>query len=133
MQMSYACRSMHGAGGRNQMDRKRTVHDFKTGVCNLLVATSMAARGLDVEDLIGVINYDPSNHRQDYLHRIGCIGRTGEAGSTCLSLRQDCSEINTHLLSLLAHPPSPHSLRIQHSSKATFPTEHGKCCGPHSL
>ena len=66
MQVSHACRSLHG--GRDQMDRKSTIHDFKTGICSLLVATSVAARGLDVKDLIVVINYDPPNQHQDYVH-----------------------------------------------------------------
>jgi len=70
--VSYACLSLHG--GKDQMDRESTIHDFKTDVCNLLIATSVAARGLDVKDLIVVVNYDPPNHHEDYIHR---VGRTG--------------------------------------------------------
>ena len=57
------------------MDRESTIHDFKTDVCNLLIATSVAARGLDVKDLIVVINYDPPNHHEDYVHRVGRTGK----------------------------------------------------------
>jgi len=70
--VSYACLSLHG--GKDQMDRESTIHDFKTDVCNLLIATSVAARGLDVKDLIVVVNYDPPNHHEEYIHR---VGRTG--------------------------------------------------------
>lgn len=82
LQVSYACLSLHG--GKDQMDRESTVHDFKTDVCNLLIATSVAARGLDVKDLIVVINYDPPNHHEDYVHR---VGRTGELSATDLLKR----------------------------------------------
>ena len=82
MQVSYACLSLHG--GKDQMDRESTIHDFKTDVCNLLIATSVAARGLDVKDLIVVINYDPPNHHEDYIHR---VGRTGQTAHLSLSAR----------------------------------------------
>lgn len=57
------------------MDRESTLNDFKGDVSNLLIATSIAARGLDVKELILVVNYDPPNHHEDYVHR---VGRTGE-------------------------------------------------------
>ena len=60
------------------MDRESTIGDFKADVCNVLVATSVAARGLDVKDLVLVVNYDVPNHHEDYIHR---VGRTG-AGPT---------------------------------------------------
>ena len=65
------------------MDRESTIHDFKTDVCNLLIATSVAARGLDIKDLIVVINYDPPNHHEDYIHR---VGRTGKDFITAIDI-----------------------------------------------
>eukprot|EP00955_Chlamydomonas_euryale_P053851 355627-Chlamydomonas_euryale.AAC.7 len=50
-------------------------------VCNILVATSVAARGLDVKDLVLVVNYDPPNHHEDYVHRVGRTGRAGNKGT----------------------------------------------------
>ena len=47
---------------------------LKSNVCNLLIATSVAARGLDVKELELVINFDVPNHYEDYVHR---VGRTG--------------------------------------------------------
>lgn len=75
----YPCQSLHG--GKDQMDRDSTISDFKSGVTNLLVATSVAARGLDVKQLKIVINYDCPNHMEDYVHRCGRTGRAGNKGT----------------------------------------------------
>ncbi|KAJ4963773.1 hypothetical protein NE237_023712 [Protea cynaroides] len=74
----YPCLSLHGA--KDQTDRESTVADFKSNVCNLLIATSIAARGLDVKDLELVINYEVPNHYEDYVHRVGRTGRAGRKG-----------------------------------------------------
>lgn len=67
MKASYPCMSLHG--GIDQYDRDSTISDFKSGRCKLLIATSVAARGLDVKHLILVVNYDSPNHYEDYVHR----------------------------------------------------------------
>ncbi|KAK6946556.1 DEAD/DEAH box helicase domain [Dillenia turbinata] len=74
----HPCISLHG--GKEQTDRESTISDFKNSVCNLLVATSVAARGLDVKELDLVINYDVPNHYEDYVHRVGRTGRAGRKG-----------------------------------------------------
>ncbi|KAJ1390870.1 RNA helicase, DEAD-box type, Q motif [Sesbania bispinosa] len=74
----YPCLSLHGA--KDQTDRESTISDFKSNVCNLLVATSVAARGLDVKELELVINFDVPNHYEDYVHRVGRTGRAGRKG-----------------------------------------------------
>ncbi|KAJ3692568.1 hypothetical protein LUZ60_011663 [Juncus effusus] len=74
----YPCLSLHG--GKDQTDRESTITDFKTNVCNLLIATSVAARGLDVKDLELVVNFDVPNHYEDYVHRVGRTGRAGRKG-----------------------------------------------------
>lgn len=65
MTHSYPCMSLHG--GIDQYDRDSTIVDFKNGNVKLLVATSVAARGLDVKHLILVVNYDCPNHYEDYV------------------------------------------------------------------
>jgi ATP-dependent RNA helicase DDX46/PRP5 len=70
--------SLHG--GIDQYDRDSNVVDFKSGDIPLLIATSVAARGLDVKDLILVVNYDCPNHYEDYVHRCGRTGRAGRIG-----------------------------------------------------
>ncbi|KAK9056131.1 hypothetical protein SSX86_027220 [Deinandra increscens subsp. villosa] len=74
----YPCLSLHGA--KDQTDRESTISDFKSNVCNLLIATSIAARGLDVKELELVVNYEVPNHYEDYVHRVGRTGRAGRKG-----------------------------------------------------
>ncbi|XP_048480001.1 probable ATP-dependent RNA helicase DDX46 isoform X1 [Plutella xylostella] len=78
MKASYSCMSLHG--GIDQFDRDSTITDFKSGKVKLLVATSVAARGLDVKQLVLVVNYDCPNHYEDYVHRCGRTGRAGNKG-----------------------------------------------------
>ncbi|XP_018323834.1 probable ATP-dependent RNA helicase DDX46 [Agrilus planipennis] len=78
MRSGYSCMSLHG--GIDQFDRDSTIIDFKSGKVKLLIATSVAARGLDVKHLILVVNYDCPNHYEDYVHRCGRTGRAGNKG-----------------------------------------------------
>ncbi|KAH8865977.1 putative ATP-dependent RNA helicase DDX46 [Schistosoma japonicum] len=64
LKYGYPCLSLHG--GIDQYDRDSVIMDFKRGNIRLLIATSVAARGLDVTDLLLVINYDCPNHYEDY-------------------------------------------------------------------
>jgi ATP-dependent RNA helicase DDX46/PRP5 len=73
MKSSYPCLALHGS--MDQFDRDSTISDFKNGAVKVLVATSVAARGLNVKQLILVINYDCPNHYEDYVHRCGRTGR----------------------------------------------------------
>ncbi|CAF4594879.1 unnamed protein product [Rotaria sp. Silwood1] len=74
----YPCMSLHG--GIDQYDRDSIITDFKNGDIPLIIATSVAARGLDVKNLILVVNYDCPNHYEDYVHRCGRTGRAGNIG-----------------------------------------------------
>ena len=79
MNASYtSCSSLHG--GIDQYDRDSTITDFKSGKLKILVATSVCARGLDVKELVLVVNYDCPNHYEDYVHRCGRTGRAGNKG-----------------------------------------------------
>lgn len=79
LKKGYPCLSLHG--GMDQYDRDSTIADFKNGVTKLMVSTSVAARGLDVKNLILVVNYDCPNHYEDYVHRCGRTGRAGNKGT----------------------------------------------------
>lgn len=83
----YGCLSLHGA--KDQTDRESTISDFKNNVCNLLIATSVAARGLDVKELELVINFDVPNHYEDYVHRVGRTGRAGRKGCAITFISED--------------------------------------------
>lgn len=67
-------------GDRNQLQRTQALNSFKRGLIGVLVATDVAARGLDIEELTHVINFELPNSPEDYVHRIGRTGRAGAAG-----------------------------------------------------
>ena len=81
-------------GNRSQSQRTRALADFKAGTMRILVATDIAARGLDIDQLPYVINYELPNVPQDYVHR---IGRTGRAGSTGEALSLVCADEQGYL------------------------------------
>lgn len=70
--------SIHG--DKRQRDREKSIMAFKKGMINILVATDVAARGLDISNVSHVINYDEPPTYQDYIHRIGRTGRADKKG-----------------------------------------------------
>ncbi|WHZ18952.1 MAG: ATP-dependent RNA helicase RhlE [Rhodanobacteraceae bacterium] len=80
-QHGFRVAAIHGNKSQNQ--RTRALADFKRGSTTVLVATDIAARGLDIDQLPAVVNYDLPMVAQDYVHR---IGRTGRAGAEGLAL-----------------------------------------------
>ncbi|XP_018411836.1 PREDICTED: ATP-dependent RNA helicase DDX3X isoform X6 [Nanorana parkeri] len=71
----YACTSIHG--DRSQRDREEALHQFRSGKSPILVATAVAARGLDISNVKHVINFDLPSDIEEYVHRIGRTGRVG--------------------------------------------------------
>jgi ATP-dependent RNA helicase RhlE len=67
-------------GDKSQQERTKALEAFKTGTARVLVATDVAARGLDIDDLPHVINYELPTVAEDYVHRIGRTGRAGKSG-----------------------------------------------------
>jgi ATP-dependent RNA helicase DeaD len=74
----YRAQALHG--GLNQEQRDRVMKRFREGGVELLVATDVAARGLDIENVSHVVNYDVPSSPDAYVHRIGRTGRAGRAG-----------------------------------------------------
>ena len=72
------CAPIHG--DRNQNQRERALRDFRKGTVEVLVATDVLARGIDVPDVDYVVNFDVPGDPEDYVHRIGRTGRAGEFG-----------------------------------------------------
>lgn len=70
--------SIHG--DRTQAQREEALKAFRAGVCTILVATAVAARGLDIPNVMHVVNYDLPTDIDDYVHRIGRTGRAGNVG-----------------------------------------------------
>ena len=67
-------------GDKTQLERMQALAEFKEGKVRVLVATDVAARGLDIEDLPHVVNFELPNSPEDYVHRIGRTGRAGASG-----------------------------------------------------
>jgi ATP-dependent RNA helicase RhlE len=70
--------AMHG--NKSQGQRRRALASFEAGDCDTLVATDVAARGIDVEEITHVINFDAPEDRETYVHRTGRTGRAGASG-----------------------------------------------------
>merc|ERR1719272_1544883 len=77
-------------GDRDQQQREFALEAFKSGECPILVATDVAARGLDISNVGLVINYDMPKHMDDYVHRIGRTGRAGKRGEAIGFVNEKC-------------------------------------------
>ena len=75
--------------GRSQAVRTQLLEDFKSGALNFMVATGIAARGIDIDDLPRVVNYDLPDQADDYVHRIGRTGRAGATGEAISFVSRD--------------------------------------------
>ncbi|MGB1261637.1 MAG: DEAD/DEAH box helicase [Cognaticolwellia sp.] len=75
--------------GRTQAIREQILNDFKAGKINFLVATGIAARGIDIGELARVVNYDLPDKADDYIHRIGRTGRAGKSGEAVAFVAKD--------------------------------------------
>lgn len=76
-------------GGRSQASRERVLAEFKSGKLKFLVATGIAARGIDIDNLTRVVNYDLPYQSDDYIHRIGRTGRAGASGEAISFVSKD--------------------------------------------
>ena len=95
-------------GNKSQNARVRAMNDFKSGACRVLIATDIAARGIDIDQLPLVINYELPEVAETYVHRIGRTGRAGREGSAW----SFCSEAELEYL-----------LDIQRLTGVTIPVE----------
>ncbi|KAF2900354.1 hypothetical protein ILUMI_05836 [Ignelater luminosus] len=76
--MGVDCQSIHG--DREQVDREQALADITDGTVQILIATDVASRGIDIEDITHVINYDFPRNIEEYVHRVGRTGRAGRLG-----------------------------------------------------
>lgn len=87
VKLNYSCEKLHG--GMEQRDRLNVMNDFKQGFFRYLCATDVAARGLDIEDITLVINYDIPHDPESYVHRIGRTGRVNKLGKAITLVTQN--------------------------------------------
>lgn len=123
----YKVESFHG--DKTQSDRQAALNKFKHGEANILIATDVAARGIDIEELDAVVNFDMPNVPETYVHRIGRTGRAEHFGSSYSFCSADEKAyvktiqqlINTQIPVEDDHPYplDPHAKPIIHTSKKT--------------
>ncbi|MEI6738544.1 MAG: helicase-related protein, partial [Pseudomonadota bacterium] len=111
-------------GDRSQSERTQALEEFKTGKVKLLVATDVAARGIDIDQLPFVINYEIPNTPEDYVHRIGRTGRAGTPGEAISLVSADEMEYLKAIEKLLKHdiPRSPLPLLTGEASPRSHPS-----------
>lgn len=98
-------------GDRSQSEREEALSAFKSNRIQILVATDVAARGLDIPDVSLVINYDTPQNIDDYVHRIGRTGRAGNTGVAISFINESNKPIANDLYDLLAE----NSRRVEES------------------
>ncbi|EEY18042.1 ATP-dependent RNA helicase ded1 [Verticillium alfalfae VaMs.102] len=96
---SFPATSIHG--DRTQRERERALEFFRNGRCPILVATAVAARGLDIPNVTHVVNYDLPTDIDDYVHRIGRTGRAGNTGHSTAFFNRGNRGVVRELLELL--------------------------------
>lgn len=98
----FSCARLHG--GMEQWERTEVMRDFKKGLFRYLIATDVAARGIDVENISLVVNYELPPEKETYIHRIGRTGRAGQSG-TAISLIEPWEQTELKQIESLLQQP----------------------------
>lgn len=104
--MGYNAATLHG--GKGQEQREHALSGLKAGAKDILVATDVAGRGIDIKDVSMVINYDMAKSIEQYTHRIGRTGRAGKSGLAVTFLTQENSELFYDLKQMILSSPISH-------------------------
>jgi len=110
-------------GDLDQSVRTRTLDSFRKGDLRLLVASDVAARGLDIPDVSHVFNFDVPHHADDYVHRIGRTGRAGKSGQTFMIVTPADSRGLDKVLKLIGKAPQEVTLDLDFSTARSEPRE----------
>jgi superfamily II DNA/RNA helicase len=108
-------------GDLDQSTRTRTLDSFRKGELRLLVASDVAARGLDIPDVSHVFNYDVPHHADDYVHRIGRTGRAGRSGKTYMIVTPADARSLDKVLKLIGKAPEEITLDLDFSQAVSEP------------
>lgn len=128
--LGYRAITLHGGKGQDQ--RELAIASLKNGTMDILVATDVAARGLDINDVSHVINYDMAKTIEDYTHRIGRTGRAGKSGTAITFLTKEDNAVFYELKQILDNakssvcPPELASHPDAQVKPGTAMTKHGK-------
>ena len=118
----YAAEALHG--DLRQIQRDKVMAKFRKGQIDILIATDVAARGIDVDNIEAVFNYDLPNDEEYYVHRIGRTGRAGKAGKsyTFVSGREiyKLKDIQRYTKSIISHQKPPSLVDVEENKMNTI-------------
>jgi ATP-dependent RNA helicase RhlE len=117
-------------GNLPQHQRQAALDGFRDGVFKILVATDIAARGIDVLDISHVVNYDMPDSTDAYIHRIGRTGRVGKAGDAFTLVTGEDTAMVRSLERLLNRPLEHRKLKSFDYTKSTTASEHNRSLRP---
>ena len=100
-------------GDKSQDERLKSLEAFKAGEVDLLVATDVAARGLDIKDVPAVFNFDLPFHAEDYVHRIGRTGRAGASGLAISLVAPADGKLLVEIEKITKQKIAPEALQVQ--------------------
>merc|ERR1711971_786747 len=105
-------------GDKSQAQRDNTIRRFKDGACNVMIATDVAARGLDISNVDFVVNYDFPLDIENYIHRIGRTGRANKKGTSITYMTPDDARFGDKVVAIMkeAEQEIPEELRELPSS-----------------
>ncbi len=114
----YSVGAIHGDVAQNK--RERVINSFKDGSIRVLVATDVAARGLDIDAVDHVINYDAADDPDSYVHRIGRTGRAGKEGTAISIFTAEERHMVRDIESRTRKPIVPLDIKVVHRSEPDF-------------
>ncbi len=124
----FKAKSIHG--DKTQAARTTALQEFREGKLPILVATDVAARGLDIQDLPHVINFELPEDPEDYVHRVGRTGRAGKVGDAISLVSSDdlsrLSAISKFLGQKLEATPFPGLPEEASDNKEKLPSKQGR-------
>lgn len=100
-QLNFPVTSIHG--DRSQSEREEALRNFRAGYTPILVATAVAARGLDIPHVTHVINFDLPSDVEEYVHRIGRTGRMGNLGKYFFVFYKDYLNLKIFMEKIIFH------------------------------
>jgi len=109
------------SGDLSQFQREKILKEFKTHKINMLIATDVAARGLDIENISHVINYDLPKFSENYVHRIGRTSRMSKKGTAITLCLKDEYEYLCRIEGLINKEIKRKYLKDQAQARNTFP------------
>jgi len=115
----YRTQALHG--DKSQDERLKALAAFKAGEVDLMVATDVAARGLDIADLPAVFNFDVPFHAEDYVHRIGRTGRAGASGLAVTLVARDDLRLVAEIEKLLKRKIEIEPIELEDNRPRRFP------------